>query len=818
MKRAFLILTLIIIVSCNSESTKYSNLTSFIPSNSAIIIKINDFQRFKSDLKNSDLIKEFSNTSVYIETEKKLSLLEGFDPYKETLLTFSEVGKDNLEFTFITKNTVAMFNIDSTIAKKAEIRDYENKTIKSYSIKGENLFTTLIDSVFVLSSSNLLIENSIRNYKKFNGDERFLKLYNTSQKNAIATLFIDHEKSDIHFKNNISDKLLSTFKNFGEWSAVDIAANQNEIKLNGVSISNDSVNIKTISLFENISPRENKSLSIMPINFDAIISYTFSDFITFLKNKKPDPLKKIDSLFADIDEFSILLKEDKKAAVLHSKNFETTRDSLQNLHTSESTFRENEIYRMNRPEAILSNFRPLIKDFSADYYTIINNFFIFSENKQILEDIIANFQNNTIITSLPVFPEIKEELTNESSILFLSKYNKFKENPLFLNSDFKSELSDSSKKNNKFIVMQAISAKDFTYVNTIIKKTEAKIESNIVSQLFSTKLDAKISRKPQFVINHRSKKKEIVVQDINNNLYLISTNGKVLWKKKLSSQILGDIHQIDIYKNGRLQLAFATKNEVMVVDRNGDDVTPFPKKFTEAITQPLAVFDYDKNKKYRFLVVQGNELHMYDSEGKNVSGFILKNTESYVLNTPQHFRLGSKDYIVIPEENGKLNILHRTGKSRIEVKEKINFSGNDIYLHKSKFTTSDALGNLIQIDENGKFTKENLLINNTHFIDASSKTLVSLSDNVLNIRGRKIDLDYAIYTKPKIFYINNKIYVSVTDTQSNKVYLFDSLAEPIQNFPVYGTSAIDLADIDNDKRVELVVQGEDDSILVYKVN
>src|SRR5690606_8208876 len=124
---------------------------------------------------------------------------------------------------------------------------------------------------------------------------------------------------------------------------------------------------------------------------------------------------------------------------------------------------------------------------------------------------------------------------------------------------------------------------DFFFVNTAIKKIESKVETNLVSQLFSTTLDAKIATRPQFVMNHRTKRKEVVVQDIENNLYLISTDGKVLWKKKLNSQISGNIQQVDLYRNGRLQLAFVTKNELMVVDRNGEDVPPFPKKFSDPI-------------------------------------------------------------------------------------------------------------------------------------------------------------------------------------------------------------------------------------------
>src|SRR5690606_32363794 len=161
----------------------------FIPSNSAVIIKINDFQRFKSDIKNSELIKEFSKTNAYKKFDKKLAPLKDFDPYKETLLALTEVGKNNLEYTFITKNTVAMFTLDSAIIKKSKTRTYENKTIKAYNIEGEEIFTTLIDSTFLVSSSELLLENSIRNYDKSQHDTEFQKLYATSRLNATATLF-----------------------------------------------------------------------------------------------------------------------------------------------------------------------------------------------------------------------------------------------------------------------------------------------------------------------------------------------------------------------------------------------------------------------------------------------------------------------------------------------------------------------------------------------------------------------------------------------------------------------------------------------------
>ena len=48
--------------------------------------------------------------------------------------------------------------------------------------------------------------------------------------------------------------------------------------------------------------------------------------------------------------------------------------------------------------------------------------------------------------------------------------------------------------------------------------------------------------------NHLTKKKEIVVQDYNNVLYLISSDGKILWKKQLLGPVQGKIKQVDIFK------------------------------------------------------------------------------------------------------------------------------------------------------------------------------------------------------------------------------------------------------------------------------
>jgi hypothetical protein len=318
------------------------------------------------------------------------------------------------------------------------------------------------------------------------------------------------------------------------------------------------------------------------------------------------------------------------------------------------------------------------------------------------------------------------------------------------------------------------------------------------------------------VTNHRTGKKEIVVQDQENNLYLISTEGKVLWKKALQGRVQGDIQQVDIYKNGRQQLAFTTDNQFLIIDRNGEEVKPFNQTFEGGNLNPLAIFDYDGKKDYRFVVVQHTKIFMYDNKNAPVNGFTYTSSEQPILGRPQHIRSGKRDYLIFKATDA-LKILDRVGKTRIEVKEKIDFSENEVYFYNDKFILTDTKGILYHIEEGGKLTKTDLQLLKDHGLAATSRTLVVMNDNTLTIKDKKVTLDLGLYTPPKIFLLNDKLYISVTDTQNQKVYLFDSNGDSLPNFPVFGNSTIDLADMDRDGKLELVVKDLDNSLLVYKM-
>ncbi|MEC8635983.1 MAG: ribonuclease HII, partial [Bacteroidota bacterium] len=415
------------------------------------------------------------------------------------------------------------------------------------------------------------------------------------------------------------------------------------------------------------------------------------------------------------------------------------------------------------------------------------------------------------------FKNLQKKLADENSFLWIGNdknlINHWKENKAPKN------IKNLSDKVYPLSAFQGVAEDEYTHLHFILEK---KLPSNGkmgVKNAYTLELDKRSVIPPQWFKNHRTNGMDIVVQDSDNVLYLFSNTGKLYWKKQLSSKIIGEIQRVDLYKNNRWQLAFRTADRMMVLDRNGKIVKPFNIKLPNSSNPlPLSVFDYDNNRNYRFLIAQDRSLLMYNNRGKRLNGFTLKKVGANIIASPKHIRLQSKDYILIPLENNTLKIVSRTGKDRVKVKGEIAFTNNGIYSYLNTFATTDQKGHLIQVDNKGNIVASSLNLKPNHRIDATTKTLVTLSENTLNIKGIPVKLPYGKYTPPKIFYLNNTLYYSTTNSEDQKVYLFYSNGEAVKGFPVYGKSAVDISNSDKDKALEMVVATEENSILIYEIN
>ncbi|GAA4298993.1 hypothetical protein GCM10023163_20380 [Aestuariibaculum suncheonense] len=665
--------------------------------------------------------------------------------------------------------------------------------------------------MFIASSSKTIIDAVFDNDRIPNTELE--KIYNTTSNDRTLSALI---KADNPVLQSFFLEDTLTLKAFTNYLALDIDVSQNETYINGITKANDSTE-SLINIFKNTIAQENQTQNITPSNADGFLSFTFRNFENLKTNlqtyKKQDSIGNTTELFNNIVEIGVIYQDDDRAIILNSIDVIATEDALISEQNTIDTFRELDIYSFSTPELFSNTFSPLVTFNKATKYCILDNYFVFADNLELLQSIITNYQNKTTLNEKDFFIQAKEQLVDASSLMFVANPSTLKQ---VISKNFNEALNINLDSYN-ISALQFIYDNNFAHVNGIIRKGKARAEENAVSEELNIKLDNDILNNPQFVKNHITGEKEIVVQDIKNNLYLISNKGKILWKKQLQGAVLGNIEQIDIYKNGRLQLAFATPNHVYVIDRNGKDVSPFPMKFNDKITQPLAVFDYDKNKNYRLLVTQGKHVLMYNDEAKVVKGFTFKAADNTIITTPKHFRIGSKDYIII-KTSDKLYILDRTGKTRVTPKTGYAYSNEPVFEYNNTFTTTGVNGHLISIDIKGNVASRNLNLSEKHAITTSTKTLVAQSENKLTIKNKTIELDYGNYTEPGFFYLNDKIYISITDTQTHKAYLFDSQAKLLPNFPVYGNSPIQLDNINKDRNLEFVTKGESNSLLLYQLN
>ena len=799
------------------ETRKNTSLIDYTPHNSSVIIKINDLEVFRESLHNNNFASQLISSRNYNAVVNKIKTLQYIQLESESILSFSSFKDEDFDFTFITHANQNLFKTDSLQNKIIEATSYKHTSYKKYQVEESTFYKAVFNNTIIISSSETIL-NQIQDQIKNNKTKPELeRLYKISDDTTPASIFIDLKETNPFIFPWIKNS--KTVIEFADWTALDCDINDAYVNLNGISIANDSTK-NYINLFKNTNPLTNTTPSFAPIDTDAIVSYTYDNHKTFSNNQNAysPTAKPIDSVLNTVEEIGFIYLKNKKAVLLNTYGAINITEHLNSIKKKTIEYQGSEIIELTENDFLNKRLNPIIKNYNSNFYTIIEDAFVFTEELESLEIIIRNYKNGNTFNKTPVYRTAMKKLAEESSILYIS-------NSKNIDDDIQNQFSNDFHKEIKEITtdaysyaVQAIADKNFYHTNIIVKKIEEENVTTQVNPIFSIQLEADIASKPQFVKNHITHKKEIIVQDINNTLYLISRKGEIIWKKELKAAIQGKITQVDIFKNGRLQLAFTTNNQFIVLDRNGKEVKQFTKSYDGGNLNPLSVFDYEGKKDYRFVVTQGRKVFMYNSKASIVSGFKYTRAEKAIIAAPKHIKIRGKDFLLFKLEDGSLKILNRVGNVRTKVKEKINFSENNVFAYKNKFALTDKKGVLYQIDEKGKTNKTSLNLSTDHGFYSTSKTLAIMNDNILSIRGKEIELELGVYTAPKIFYIYDKIYVTVTDLQHQKVYLFDSQANPIPNFPVYGTSAIDLSDLDNDKKLEFVTKDQENALIIYQMN
>lgn len=787
----------------------------FVPEGASVVFKISNFENLQADIEANSLLSKFDETAPYSFFSEKRALLKNLHPASQSLLCINKVNDSTSAFTFIAKQAENLFQPDSLKNKTIETLQFDKQSFQRITVdRGlpaegtEIAFSAIIDSVFVLSSSQKILQAILKGNTE--RDPTFKKVFDLPTSNGLTALV----------RGNNVPLNDSTKVAFTSWSALNIALAPESFTASGITLATDSLP-QLLNVFQGQAPQQNDMATLMPMDAMGGVSFTYNDAELFQKKLRNFRGEKetgtTTGIFGSTNEAGTIRLKNETAFFIKSIDATLTQDALARYVTSKSIFREIEISSFGEPKLFEQTFAPLLNDGSANYVFQLDNFFVFTENERTAEHLISGYQNNNTLKNTSYFENTAKDLSTASSLLIYKMQGRFSEDIAgFFNAKSSVDIKNISFGTFPLAALQFSYDRNFAHVSLSCKEAgaEAKHVSGKVSEKFNVSLQTALLNTPVLVDGNNGST-YVAVQDVANKLYFISESGKILWAKKLGAPILGSIVPVEIAERGNRQMAFATTDGIYILDRNGKDAKGFPIKFKDKVTQPLSVFDYDNNRNYRFVIVQGKEVLMYDKYGKTVKGFGFNKTKSTIAQPPVHIRMGHKDYIVIAEENGKLNILSRVGKPRVSVSKNFNFSEIPVAEEDNTFVVITKENTKERITQDGKVSSQKLDVGSNYWFAIRGNTKATIDDNLLRINGKLAELPLGLYTKPQIFTINRTSYITLTETQEKKVYVFNENGQLLSGFPVYGTSTAAMGNADPKN---LAVRGEDDTVVFYTIN
>ncbi len=352
---------------------------------------------------------------------------------------------------------------------------------------------------------------------------------------------------------------------------------------------------------------------------------------------------------------------------------------------------------------------------------------------------------------------------------------------------------------------------------------------------WETLLDTLAGIKPFFFTNHITGAKEIFIQDLKNNAYLINAAGRVLWKVPLRERITGTIYMIDYYKNGKYQLLFSGKNDLHILDRNGNYIERYPVKLRSPATNSLALFDYDNNLTYRIVIAGEDKLiYTYDKSGSVVKGWKPFRSAGFVTDEASFYRISGKDYVVAADESS-IYFLDRSGDVRLNLNDAVTKAkGSSLRLNPGSepyLVCSSPDGTVQNIYFDGKVRKFSLrsfgFDHSFDFFDVDGDGFgeyVFIDKGILYLYdhdrkemftrdfksgelGGPIDFTFSISDRK----------IGVFDINKRLIYLINSKGEVMNGFPLRGASMFSIGKISSRDEWHLIVGGTDRFLYNYKL-
>jgi ribosomal protein L20 len=809
-------------------------------------------------------------------------------------------GKENIAFLFLMQmnsfrdQKIIVQSIENLLKhqEKLKKREYNNTWIYQINTNNRELYFSFNHGILLLSPSAILLESAIRQSEvneSILNDSGFNTVQETAGKNVDANIYINLSQFPEIISYTLNEKYksnIANFTHFGNWMELDVNLKDDAVLLNGFTFSDQSLH-NYLNIFSTQEAVDHKLNQVLPANTSVFISLGISDNAKYFKHYKnylneQNKLTKYNEFIRHYQQkFSVNFEEviqnnlDEEIALVitDNPNQSTIENSFIIMRTKSKGIVESEmhnilsqiadiekikktdlifdaridketvykIYQLPVKELFKTAFGDIYAGFDNPYFTFIDNFMVVGNSQKSLVNFIhSNILHKTLKNDMK-FSQFTDYLSSKSNFYFytnLSRSPEFVAN--FLKNDLQSGLKDNIDLLRKFqaFAVQFRNNNDMIF-NNIYLKYIPEIKDDAIT-VWESRLDTAINFKPCLVTNHYTRENEIFVQDLNHKIYLINKVGRILWRMQLNEKINSELYQVDYYKNGKLQLLFSTKNKIHLIDRNGNYVERYPIELRSPATAGIALFDYDKNLDYRIIVpCENKNVYLYGLDGNLINGWEFQQTDTHVNTPVQHFRVKTRDYILLADKY-RIYILNRRGQERIRVNHQFTKSKNNSFIlepadHNTNthFVTTDYTGMIKMIGLNGQVTEKRIKKYSTeHFFDYQDidadgyKDYIFADKNKLEVFKKNGDKIFDYTFNEEITYPPGYYYFSYDDRKlgvvtksSGQIYLFNSDGNIYKGFPLKGSTSFSIGYLGSShNQFNLIVGSQYNFLYNYSVN
>ena len=448
-----------------------------IPSDAAIILKVNNLNQTWPLISSSQIWKNFIREKEYENLGSKFnnfiklaSQNAGFDytikkyPFYISLHPLHEGGA-GLLFTIQTGHKIHDNNLNPFINKyfgsniQILIRDFAGVSIRKIifknprgSLQKDNVINLVLMQGILFASDNTSLINEailmLQSGESIAKQRAFVRVSHTESLKAHAVLYVNYHNLPNLLNNQLDTKSLSTISGinrFSDWTELDILIKEKEILMNGFSSVGDSSNTY-LNLFNDQKTRPSTVDSLLPGNTAAFINIGFKDYKTIFRRLKfqlkkqsklyvfENKLKAIsDSLNINAeqvltgwmkDEMGIaitnnlsLSEEENVYAYFKTSSPGQTEASLSILAKRNSMFFNGiTIHVIEYPSLLPLIYGNLFPDSKKYYFALAGDYVVFARSVNAMTAFLSSYTSKNTLSTSPAFQNFRNYISGTSNI------------------------------------------------------------------------------------------------------------------------------------------------------------------------------------------------------------------------------------------------------------------------------------------------------------------------------------------------------------------------------------------------------------------